>query len=210
MTLVGYGDVSPCTQPGERFASLSLFQGLISKVIIWTMFGVATVTQLVAVVTEAYANRYISALAQKGTHRAFHAIKEQRDGAIVEGIHGRDTDANGDISSLEVLTGQYPKIIDLVKTWHAHIVAARHGAIEGTDSETSQLTYKVGKGRRFDNLKRVCPYHCSDHWLATSKRYLCRFKHALNDRRSYRSFRDDSRSYTVASSHRRGVRKAGS
>jgi hypothetical protein len=55
-----------------------------SAVIIWAIFGVATVTLLIAVLTEVYANRYKSALVRKGTKRAIHAIKEHRDHMMQE------------------------------------------------------------------------------------------------------------------------------
>ncbi len=67
-----------------------IYSVLIRAVIIWAIFGVATVTLLIAVLTEVYANRYRSALVHKGTRRAMSAMKEHRDQVLHKRFHRED------------------------------------------------------------------------------------------------------------------------
>ncbi|GFZ47945.1 hypothetical protein JCM24511_05692 [Saitozyma sp. JCM 24511] len=123
-TTIGYGDVSPATPAGRAFF------------IIWAIAGVATVTLLIAVLAEAYANRYKSALIQKGAKRAMTAIKQHRDKALAVGEHHKD-----DIDRQKIEKLPY-EIVDLMKVWHRHIALARHGALEGTGTGTDEEELK--------------------------------------------------------------------
>ncbi|ORY21336.1 hypothetical protein BCR39DRAFT_553869 [Naematelia encephala] len=137
-TTIGYGEVSPQTPAGRAFF------------IIWAIFGVATVTLLIAVLTEAYANRYKLALVQKGTRRALVAIKRERE----EMVHRRfrheqavredeQRDGQGQGHNTPSLHQLPYEMLDVVRKWHGHVAASRHGAMEGTESEATTALINV-------------------------------------------------------------------
>ncbi|KAL7421159.1 Potassium channel [Cryptotrichosporon argae] len=115
-TTIGYGDVAPQTPAGRAFF------------IIWAIFGVATVTLLIAVLTEAYANRYKSALVQKKTRRAITAVREMR------GHDALPTDQTATESRRDVARLPHA-IVDVLKEWHQHVSAARQAAVDGHESQ---------------------------------------------------------------------------
>ncbi|EIW71024.1 hypothetical protein M231_07533 [Tremella mesenterica] len=61
-TTIGYGEISPHTPAGRAFF------------IIWAILGVATVTLLIAVLTEAYANRYKSVVRHRDPGRTLDLV----------------------------------------------------------------------------------------------------------------------------------------
>ncbi|KAK4685486.1 hypothetical protein P7C73_g4663, partial [Tremellales sp. Uapishka_1] len=119
-TTIGYGEVYPITPPGRAFF------------IIWAIFGVATVTLLIAVLTEAYANRYKSALVQKGAKRAMTALREDRDRLATL----RSEPEMHNKSRSERLPYE---IIEVMKEWHVHVAASKHG----NDTEMTKVVDRL-------------------------------------------------------------------
>jgi potassium channel subfamily K len=178
-TTIGYGEVTPATPAGRAFFiiwAVSLRFDILrrtwkptavrrsSQTDVVQIFGVATVTLLIAVLTEAYADRYRRVTVNPKSRHADRerAREEDKEKEALESAGKDEQKGNDDVARIlregratggmegcarevgDVWWSADEEILNVVDTWHKHVTALRH--MHADSKERGGLAWAENRG----------------------------------------------------------------